>query len=128
MINKTKTYLLSILILLLTSNVQANDGPMTIKSAFLLGHSIEGMVVNNHINETQAENITWTIATVEASNLEFMGYRCVKEIKKNNAQFCKSAITFMLTNSDDANHKICTLRGALSKESLNFRCGSGWRW
>ena len=128
MINKTKTYILSILILLLTSNVKANDGPMTIKSAFLLGHSIEGMVVNNHINETQAEDITWTIATVEASNFEFMGYRCVKEIKKHNAQFCKSAITFMLISSDDANHKICTLRGALSKGSLNFRCGSGWRW
>ena len=56
MINKTKTYLLSIVILLLTNNVQANDGPMTIKSAFLLGHSIEGMVVNNHINETYNAN------------------------------------------------------------------------
>ena len=101
---------------------------MTLKAAFLLGHSIEGMVVNDHINESQAEDITWTIATIEASNLEFMGLRCSVEILKNKVEYCKSTIIFMLKKGDDANFNICTIRGVLSKGSMNFRCGSGWRW
>ena len=106
MINKYKTYILSILLLIITNNALAKDTNMTLKAAFLLGHSIEGMVVNNHIDEPQAELITWTIATIEASNLEFMGYRCAEEIKKYKAPYCKSTLTFMLKSRDDSNNKI----------------------
>ena len=112
----------------MVNNAVANDSIMTLKAAYLLGHSIEGMVVTEHINESQAEDITWTIATIESSNLEFMGYRCAKEIEKYKAEYCRSTITFMLKSSDDANFKICTVRGVLSKGSMNFSCGSGWRW
>ena len=129
MINKTRTYLLSILILLIANNVIANDSPMTLKAAYLLGHSIEGMVVNQYINENNATDITWTIATIEASNLEFMGYTCASEIRHYKQQFCKATILLLFQSSNgQSNSKICSLRGELSKESMNFRCGSGWRW
>ena len=125
---KYKIFFLIILISLLTYPASAQDTDKTLKAAYLLGNSIQGMIDNNLIGELQAAKITHTIASIAPSNLEFMGLKCVSEIQSENVPFCKKTLNFMLETGGTANESICKFRDILSSGDINFRCGSGWRW